>query len=55
MEVQHLGEDVIGKDHYGAASGGPAARYEFPPKEIVHGGFLELVRYGIHDAHDPII
>jgi glucoamylase len=34
---------------------GPGAAAEFPAKEIVDGGFLELVRYGIRDAHDPII
>lgn len=27
----------------------------FPAKEIVDGGFLELVRYGIRSPHDPII
>ncbi|MGZ4811150.1 MAG: glycoside hydrolase family 15 protein [Terriglobales bacterium] len=33
----------------------PGARFEFPGKEIVDGGFLELVRYGIRGANDPII
>jgi glucoamylase len=33
----------------------PGARYEFPAKEIVDTGFLELVRYGVRGAHDPII
>jgi glucoamylase len=27
----------------------------FPAKDIVDGGFLELVRYGIRSPHDPII
>jgi glucoamylase len=31
------------------------ARREFPAKEIVDPGFLELVRYGIRKADDPII
>jgi glucoamylase len=31
------------------------ARNEFPAKEIVDAGFLELVRYGIRSANDPII
>jgi glucoamylase len=31
------------------------ARYQFPAKEVVDAGFLELVRYGIRSAHDPII
>ena len=33
----------------------PALAYEFPAKEIVDAGFLELVRYGIRSANDPII
>ncbi|HMF89999.1 MAG TPA: glycoside hydrolase family 15 protein [Candidatus Angelobacter sp.] len=33
----------------------PGAPYEFPAKEIVDAGFLELVRYGIRAADDPII
>ena len=28
---------------------------EFPAKDVVDGGFLELVRYGIRSADDPII
>jgi glucoamylase len=33
----------------------PGGQYEFPAKEIVDAGFLELVRYGVRSAHDPII
>ena len=33
----------------------PGARTEFPAREIVDGGFLELVRRGIRRADDPII
>jgi glucoamylase len=33
----------------------PGDRCDFPAKEIVDGGFLELVRYGIRSADDPII
>ncbi|HKQ72122.1 MAG TPA: glycoside hydrolase family 15 protein [Blastocatellia bacterium] len=33
----------------------PGARVEFPAKDIVDAGFLELVRYGIRRADDPII
>ena len=33
----------------------PGDRAEFPAKEIVDAGFLELVRYGIRDAHDSLI
>jgi len=28
---------------------------EFPAKDVVDGGFLELVRYGIRSPHDPVI
>jgi len=33
----------------------PQTQYEFPSKEIVDAGFLELVRYGIRKPDDPII
>ncbi len=33
----------------------PGARWEFPAKEIIDAGFLELVRYGIRKADDPVI
>jgi glucoamylase len=33
----------------------PGAQYEFPVAEIVDGGFLELVRYGIRKAGDPLM
>ncbi|SRR5579883_450571 len=33
----------------------PGKPTEFPAKEIVDGGFLQLVRYGIRKANDPII
>ena len=33
----------------------PGAQAEFPAKEIVDAGFLELVRHGIRRADDPII
>ncbi|MBI3911857.1 MAG: glucan 1,4-alpha-glucosidase [Armatimonadetes bacterium] len=33
----------------------PGERHEFPAKEIVDAGFLELVRYGIRSADDPLI
>ncbi|HZR45594.1 MAG TPA: glycoside hydrolase family 15 protein, partial [Candidatus Manganitrophaceae bacterium] len=33
----------------------PGTRFEFPAKEIVDAGFLELVRYGIRRADDPLI
>ncbi|HZW36554.1 MAG: glycoside hydrolase family 15 protein, partial [Deltaproteobacteria bacterium] len=33
----------------------PGTPWKFPAKEIVDGGFLELVRYGIRAADDPAI
>ncbi|MGZ8463729.1 MAG: glycoside hydrolase family 15 protein, partial [Candidatus Deferrimicrobiaceae bacterium] len=33
----------------------PGYRWRFPAKEIIDGGFLELVRYGIRKADDPVI
>jgi glucoamylase len=33
----------------------PGERTEFPAKEIVDAGFLELVRYGVRRPDDPII
>jgi glucoamylase len=33
----------------------PDSQWKFPAKEIVDAGFLELVRYGIRPADDPII
>ncbi len=33
----------------------PNTRYEFEAREIVDAGFLELVRYGIRSADDPLM
>jgi glucoamylase len=33
----------------------PGSQYEFPVAEIVDGGFLELVRYGIRKAGTPLM
>lgn len=33
----------------------PGTRDQFPARNIVDAGFLELVRYGILDPHDPLI
>jgi len=33
----------------------PGERSEFPAKEVVDGGFLELVRYGVRSPGDPLI
>jgi glucoamylase len=34
---------------------GPGQQTRFPAKDVVDGGFLELVRYGVRAADDPII
>jgi Glucoamylase and related glycosyl hydrolases len=33
----------------------PGTPYRFPAREIVDGGFLELVRYGVRRANDPLV
>ncbi len=33
----------------------PGTRYEFEAREVVDAGFLELVRYGVRRADDPLI
>jgi glucoamylase len=33
----------------------PGERYEFEAREIVDGGFLEVVRYGLRKPDDPIV
>ena len=33
----------------------PGGQYQYAARDIIDAGFLELVRYGIRDAHDPII
>ena len=33
----------------------PGTRYEFEAREIIDAGFLELVRYGVRKADDPLI
>jgi len=39
----------------GLANRPPGTPWTFPAKEVVDGGFLELVRYGIRKADDPVI
>src|ERR1700744_4504810 len=33
----------------------PGTQFEFEAREIIDGGFLDLVRYGIRRADDPLI
>ncbi|MDE1154221.1 MAG: glycoside hydrolase family 15 protein [Acidobacteriaceae bacterium] len=37
------------------ANRGPGEQYEFDAREVVDGGFLELVRYGVRRPDDPLI
>ena len=37
------------------ANRGPDEKYDFEAREVIDGGFLELVRYGIRRADDPLI
>lgn len=37
------------------ANRGPGEQYAFEAREVVDGGFLELVRYGVRRADDPLI
>ena len=37
------------------ANQSPVGPYAYPVKVIVDAGFLELVRYGIRDPHDPLV
>ena len=37
------------------ANRGPGEKYNFEAREVIDGGFLELVRYGIRRADDPLI
>src|SRR5271170_4881536 len=37
------------------ANRGPGEKAEFEAREVVDGGFLELVRYGVRRADDPVI
>jgi glucoamylase len=34
---------------------GPGEKWEFEAREVIDGGFLELVRYGVRRADDPLI
>ena len=33
----------------------PGSEHEFHAREVVDAGFLDLVRFGVRDAHDPLI
>jgi glucoamylase len=45
----------LGPEMVRLSNRGPGERYEFEAREIVDAGFLELVRYGVRSADDPLI
>ncbi len=44
-----------GSEHVRINNRGPGEKYIFEAREIVDAGFLELVRYGVRRADDPLI
>ncbi len=52
-EPFHNKDVAPGKIHI--ANRGPGEQYAFEAREVVDGGFLELVRYGVRRADDPLI
>jgi glucoamylase len=47
--------ESCGTEHIRLNNRPPGTRYEFEAREIIDGGFLELVRYGVRRADDPLI
>ncbi len=45
----------LGLGHYNIANRAPGECFNFAANEVIDGGFLELVRYGIRRADDPLI
>ncbi|WP_446744948.1 glycoside hydrolase family 15 protein [Silvibacterium acidisoli] len=48
-------KDGCGKEMFHLSNRPPGTRSEFEAREIIDAGFLELVRYGIRRADDPLI
>jgi glucoamylase len=47
--------ESCGKELIRLANRPPGAQYEFEARQIIDAGFLELVRYGVRCAGDPLI
>ncbi|AXC14591.1 Glucoamylase [Acidisarcina polymorpha] len=47
--------EEVGEGMLRLSNRAPNERYDFEAREVVDAGFLELVRYGIRSAHDPLI
>lgn len=52
-EPFHNAQSTPGSVHI--ANRGPGERFEFEARDIIDAGFLELVRYGVRRADDPLI
>jgi glucoamylase len=46
---------AAGTEQITLANRGPGERYQFEAREVVDGGFLELVRYGVRPPDDPLV
>ena len=47
--------ESCGKEMIRLSNRPPGTRYEFEAREIIDAGFLELVRYGVRRADDPLM
>ncbi|HVG26229.1 MAG TPA: glycoside hydrolase family 15 protein, partial [Acidobacteriaceae bacterium] len=47
--------DAIPPGYIHIANRGPGEKFDFEAREVIDGGFLELVRYGVRRADDPLI
>ena len=47
--------EECGEETIRIANRGPGEQYEFEAREVIDAGFLELVRYGVRSADDPLI
>jgi glucoamylase len=47
--------DGCGRETVRINNRGPGERADFEARNVVDAGFLELVRYGVRAAHDPVI
>ena len=47
--------ESCGKELIRLANRPPGTRFEFEAREVIDAGFLELVRYGVRRADDPLI
>jgi glucoamylase len=52
-ESFHNGDIAAGTIHI--ANRAPGEKYDFEARQVIDGGFLELVRYGVRRADDPLI